>query len=661
VVSPEGKTITAVDPGQATGLSRRGFLAGVSVTGASLAMSPVVAQGRPTNVTNEFGTRVKAPEAAEIERFLDEQIPAQLEEHDIAGATVAVVTGSGPTVAKGYGYADVEAETPVRADETPFNIASVSKAVTGTVVMRAVESGLVDLDTDVNEYLDTFSLPDTYSEPITLEHLGTHTAGFAPQLLGEFDLESAEFPPLVEVVGDDPPARVRPPGEIATYSNYGFALAGHLVATAAGTTYADYARSELLDPLGMTRSSFQVPRPEGLRDARSKAYAPDDEGFREITPMISDRTPAGAMVATATDMARFLRFHLQGGRIDGEQFLSPGTVRAMHAERFSNHPAIDSVGFGFVEHTKGDARFVGAPGDGDAFHTALALFPDRELGVFIAYNTRGSGAARDEFMDAFMQQFAPPGEPEAIEPDGPPARADDLVGSYRHTRFVGQSPEKVLGAAYTLQVRVDDGYLTTGPEIPGPSERWVEVEPLVFRKVGDHSRLAFREKDGEIIYAFRSATFGLERVPLHERTVTHLGVTAVFLLAFLGGLFGWTGQRLWRWRNGLQQSAGKPRSLRVLAGLTGVSLLSSILGGVILIATSSTVSILTGLPTWYQLLLGLPSIGALGAVAMLGGTVQAWRKEYWSRLARAHYAVLATASLAFVWVLSFWQLLWTPF
>lgn len=641
-------------------LSRRRVLTGVAAVGASVVATPGAAMDRSPGQSDGRSTGADV-RANDIEAFLDEHVPAQLEEYDIAGATVAVVTGSGTTVAKGYGYADVEAEEPVRADETLFNIASVSKAVTGTVIMRAVESGLVDLDTDVDEYLEGFSLPDTYEAPITLEHLGTHTAGFAPQFIGEFAFESDDFTPLAEAVAEDPPERVRPPGEIASYSNYGFALAGHVVSTLAKTTYADYAREQLFDPLGMDRSTFRVQGPGARRNARSKAYAHTDGGFREQDVFISWRTPAGAMAATATDMVRFMRMHLRGGRIDGEQFLARETVEGMHAERFANHPAIDSVGYGFVEHTRGDTRFVGMPGDGDAFHTALALFPDHDLGLFVAYNTRGSGAARDELVDAFVEAFAPPGEPESIEPDGRPAQADALVGSYRHTRYLERSVAKVLGAAYTLQVRVnEDGTLTTGPEIPGPTERWVEVEPLVFRKVDGHSRLAFREEDGDITYAFRSATFGLERIPFHERTMPHLATTIAFLIAFLAGLFGWPAMGLWRRYKGTSIAKRGSRWLRVLAGVTGMALVSPIIGGVILLATTSTASILTGLPGWFHVMLGLPVLGTFGALAMMWATSHAWREAFWGPVGRVHYSVLTITSLAFASVLAYWNLLWTP-
>jgi CubicO group peptidase (beta-lactamase class C family) len=601
------------------------------------------------------------PQPAVFETFLDNRVPEQLDEHEIAGATVAVVADGETKVAKGYGYADVDSEQPVEADETPFDIASVSKAITGTAVIRAVEAGLVDLDTDINEYLEAFSIPGTYSEPITLEHLGTHTAGFTPQHIGEYTFDEDDIPPLGEAVAEDPPTRVRPPGEIASYSNYGFALAGHIIAGEADTTYADFIQKQVFDPLGMDGSTARLPRPDGYADTMSKAYGFEGGEFRRRDVRQSWRRPAGGIAATATDMAAFMRMHLNRGRFDGRQYLPPQTVSGMHAQRFENHSAIDSVGYGFIEETRGKTRFVGMTGDGQSFHSAMALFPDQGIGLFVAYNTQGAGEARNELVDAFAEEYAPPGKPVPLVPDGHPARASELEGSYRHTRVAEESVAKLIGAAATLQVRIDDdGTLVTQPEIPGPTDRWVEIEPLVFRKIGDHDRLAFREVDGEITYAFMSAQSGLERLQPHQRTVVHLVVTAAFLVAFIGALFGWTGGWLWRRYKDRPTLTGGPFRARLLAAASGSLLLSVIVAGVIAVAVSGS-DLLTGLPIWFRGAQALATTGVVGAIAILGWSLVAWRDDYWGPMGRVHYTVLATTSIGFALVLAYWNLIWSPF
>ena len=118
---------------------------------------------------------------------------------------------------------------------------------------------------------------------------------------------------------------------------------------------------------------------------------------------------------------------------------------------------------------------------------------------------------------------------------------------------------------------------------------------------------------------------------------------------------------MWRRYRGKPSSGGRPFALRLLAGLTGAALLSVFVAGIVLLVGAGTAaSILTGLPLWFQVALGLPTIGAVGAVAMLAGGLLAWRERYWSVASRIHYTVLALSSLAFAWVLAYWNLMWTP-
>ena len=124
-----------------------------------------------------------APELAkaDFETFLDALIPSQLRNRNIAGAVVSVVKDGQVLFQKGYGYADVEGKKPVLPDHTLFRPGSISKLFTATAVMQLVEQGKLDLDRDVNDYLD-FPIPKTYPEPITLQQLLTHTGGFQETL-----------------------------------------------------------------------------------------------------------------------------------------------------------------------------------------------------------------------------------------------------------------------------------------------------------------------------------------------------------------------------------------------------------------------------------------------------------------------------------------------
>src|SRR5512147_800056 len=144
-------------------------------------VAPAMAQ---QNRISSRGNNSSAPahlqgptDRAELEAFTDGLLKKEMEEYHIAGAAIAVVKDGKLFFTKGYGYADMENKIPVDPEQTIFRTGSVGKVFTWTAVMQLVEQGKLDLNADINTYLD-FRIPDTYPQPITLEHLITHTSGF---------------------------------------------------------------------------------------------------------------------------------------------------------------------------------------------------------------------------------------------------------------------------------------------------------------------------------------------------------------------------------------------------------------------------------------------------------------------------------------------------
>ena len=152
----------------------------LTYVGSAVARGNGVAPGR--DVAPAPAHQQGPTDRAELEAFLDDLMARHMEEYHIAGAAVSVVKDGSLFFAKGYGYADIENKVPVDAEQTIFAIGSVGKLFTWTAVMQLVEQGKLDLDADVNSYLD-FRIPDTFPQPITLKHLMTHTAGFEDKLL----------------------------------------------------------------------------------------------------------------------------------------------------------------------------------------------------------------------------------------------------------------------------------------------------------------------------------------------------------------------------------------------------------------------------------------------------------------------------------------------
>ena len=160
-------------------------------------------------------------------------LPVALEQGDVAGAVVSVVKDGQILFAKGYGYADVARKVPMDARRTLVRPGSVSKLVTWTAVMQLVEQGKLDLNADVNRYLD-FRIPEPFGKPITLNQLMTHRAGFEEGLKDAIITDPKSLQSLEVFLK----RHVRPvlfaPGETPAYSNYGTALAGYIVQRVSG-------------------------------------------------------------------------------------------------------------------------------------------------------------------------------------------------------------------------------------------------------------------------------------------------------------------------------------------------------------------------------------------------------------------------------------------
>src|SRR5215212_11477657 len=224
----------------------------LSTSGSAMGQENSAAPGK--NVPTAPSRQEGPTDPAEMEAFMDKELGREMQKHHIAGAAVSVVKDGKLFFAKGYGSADLKKGIPVDPERTNFRLGSVAKLFTWTAVMQLAEQGKLDLDADINTYLD-FRIPDTYPQPITLKHLMSHTAGFEDLYYERLASDPNDLLPPREWLISHMPARVRPPGDIAAYSSYGTALAGYIVARVSGEPYDQYIQEHILDPLGMVHTA----------------------------------------------------------------------------------------------------------------------------------------------------------------------------------------------------------------------------------------------------------------------------------------------------------------------------------------------------------------------------------------------------------------------
>ena len=469
----------------------------------SAAQEPKVSPAQPAPPVQPAGEQSKVSETphemttTDVEAFLDGFVPMQLERENIAGAVVLVVKDGKALFARGYGYSDVEKKQPVSVDGTLFRPGSISKLFTWTAVMQLVEQGKLDLDRDINTYLD-FKIPATVPQPITLRHIMTHTPGFEEQIKDLINAEGQPIATLRQHLVSHVPQRIFPPGTTPAYSNYGAALAGYIVERVSGKPFKDYVADNIFKPLDMTRSTFAQPLPAEMKTLMSSGYT---VGSGKSKPYeIVEEDPAGALSATAADMAHFMIAHLQDGKYGDAQILRPETAHTMHARQFGLHPALNGMCLGFYEESRNGHRIIGHGGDTVYFHSDLHLVLDAGVGFFVSYNSRGKGeiSPRTALWNHFLDRYFPYTPPAVQKLSSADADARLVAGHYLSSR---RSENNFLKAANVLdQAEVTseaDGIIKVEPlkDFNGQLKKWQEVGPLLYRAVNGQEMLAFRRDD----------------------------------------------------------------------------------------------------------------------------------------------------------------------
>jgi CubicO group peptidase (beta-lactamase class C family) len=615
----------------------------------------------PANVAVVAPQPGPAPELtkADFETFLDALIPSQLRNRNIAGAVVSVVKDGQVLFQKGYGYADVEEKKPVLADQTLFRPGSISKLFTATAVMQLVEQGKLDLDRDVNDYLD-FSIPKTYPEPVTLRQLLTHTGGFQETLKNLFVAHETDIKPLRTYLVNEMPARIFPPGKIPSYSNYGFTLAGYIVERVSGEKFEHYIEDHILKPLGMNNSTFDQPLPPRLAPQMSKGYLSASKKPRDFE--FVQAAPAGALTTTAADMTRFMLAFLQDGAVDGVSILKPETVRQMETRQFEFHPMLPGLGITFMEYLTDPVRIIAHGGDTVYFHSDMILIPEAHLGYFLSYNTLGKnvGGGRGEVLRTLVNRYF--GQPKVdVNPDTAKSDGRAVSGLYDGTRRAETTLLKILALVGQFSVSSDkDGVLQIEglKNQSGELKRWREIAPLIYREIDGLERIGFRRDTSGAVGEMLPfpAIYEGQRVPWYASKIfVGLVIGGSLLLALLTVLL-WPVAVIIRKR--YQRPLFSTKSDRVLYFLSRIVCLGEILfvlAPILALSQGLEHIVILGdaINPWLQAFHVIGWILMAGVVLLIIAAVRFVRLPGHGLWFRAHAILLAIGGIAFV--LFTWQ------
>ena len=446
-------------------------------------------------------------------------MPLQLERSDIAGASVLVMQNGEVLLQKGYGYADLKTRKPVDPATTIFRLASISKLFTWISVMQLAEQGKLDLDTDVNRYLD-FQIRPAFSKPITLRNLMTHTGGFEEEIRDIIVTNPKQATTLRDFLIRNQPERIFAPGTIPAYSNYGVGLAGYIVQRTSGQPFEQYVEQHIFTPLQMVHSTFYQPPPTTLRKLPSEGYPTNTEkppiGFEIFNPV-----PAGGVSSTAADMGRFGQALLNGGELDGNRILKPETLAAMWTPQFRASDQMPPICMGFYETWRNNLHWIGHEGDLVAFHSLFMLEPSQKLLLFISYNSAGGGARpRPEIIDMFTDRYFP-GHAAQSFVALPRKELTAIEGVYQSTRREDSTKLKLLSLLSQRRATVDkEGvlHLEDVKDLRGHPIKWKPIGNDLWQEMNGQRRVfAIRDGTGRIVrLAYDFPGVQAQRVPWYE-------------------------------------------------------------------------------------------------------------------------------------------------
>ncbi|HMD08415.1 MAG TPA: serine hydrolase domain-containing protein [Candidatus Acidoferrum sp.] len=616
------------------------------------------------SVAEDSSAKAHELTAEDLGSFLDGLMPQQIEHADIAGAVIAVVKDGKLLFARGYGYADVEKKIPVSPESTLFRPGSISKLFTWTSVMQQVELGKLDLDRDVNDYLD-FKIPSAFGKPITLRNIMTHTTGFEETAKDLFVGSAEDLRPTGEYLRVHMPTRIFPPGMTPAYSNYATTMAAYIVERVSGQNFSDYVEEHIFKPLNMTHATFRQPLPEALKPSMSNGYI---LGSGEAKPFeFVQVAPAGSLSASAVDMTHFMIAHLQNGRYGDAQILKPETAIQMHARQAGWPPSMNAMCLGFYEQWLDGHRSIGHGGDTVSFHSNLHLILDANVGLFVSYNSPGRVEIdpRGYLFESFMGRYfpsAPSNEPTLATA----ARdASSVAGTYEVSRRFETNVLAVTTVLGETKVTVNpkDNTISMG-DMKGLNQqplRFREIAPMVFRDVNGPAKVAFvNDATGRrvayIDYPFM--VFQQVNNTLDKQRVNYFIIgfsLTVIVLTLL----------MWPIAAMLRKHYGKPltlnpgaKRLRLLVRLVCLGVVAFVVGLLIFVSKTSNPSELSERGDFgLHVLQVVGLLTGLGALIAIYNSLKSWgdsQQWFWNKIWNTF---LAFACVGFFWFIYHWHLL----
>jgi CubicO group peptidase (beta-lactamase class C family) len=488
-------------------------------------------------------------QTAIVDKTISPMITKLMAEGNVPGLAMVIVKDGKVLFKRGYGIADVTAQTPVNPDSSLFHIGSVTKLFTATAAMQLHEQGKLDLNVSVNEYLTNMKVEEPFGRPITMADILTHRAGLGYKLLGTVTPFGQVSTPLGEHLPATLPEPARTPGFVSVYSDYGIALEGRIIEEISGESYQEYVSNHILKPLNMKNSGTVLTPEKSLQMAMPGASI--EGNFPPAEFNYSNFAPATEVYSSVEDMAKFMLMQLGHENASSPQILKPTTRDLMQTRQYTPHPSVLGWGYGFREEKINGHHTIGHGGSWFNHLGKLILVPEQDLGIYFVMNKRNKSlfdytikATIDIFMPK-VENLKPTGNEEPIS-----TPLTQFAGTYLRGQFDATELEKLKLLSEThkiFDVVVDENALI----IKG--ERYYEMESNFFLSEDGLTNVVFvNDPYNDDLYITFDGSSGHVRVSSFQKLSNQLIFS---LLAFFGMVLAFFLQK---------KKSTTPRSLQIV-------------------------------------------------------------------------------------------------
>ncbi|NNE02813.1 MAG: beta-lactamase family protein [Eudoraea sp.] len=466
-------------------------------------------------------TTTTTPKIVQLSSYIDSLAHAGMQKSHIPGAVITIVTDSSYVFNRAYGFADVENDLAVDNEKTLFRIASITKTFTALAVIQLYEKGLVELHTDIRKYLPDEDFDFLSEEPITLHHLLTHTAGFDLTDTGDAALSPEEVIPIEEMARRHMPDRVHKPGEVYSYSNFGFTLTGYIIQEVSGMPYEDYIRKNILEPLEMTKTDIKQPLPQPYKSMLAKSYEWDGKQI-PLTRDYTNTLPGGGIISGGGNMANYMLMHLNAGTFKGRELISKDGHNLLTTQHYGSRETKYGICYAFFENMWTTRRSLEHSGGQLGFVSLMVLIPETGTGVFIAQNNRKeAGGFRYEMIAAILDTLL--GEKErVIIPPVPPENFRDIAhnytGVYKKMDYPKATFEKCIRLFGQFSTEYDIRYDGEG-RLTTYGDSYVQVDENLFQMddPGSNYKVEFLTDESGKAHTLFMGTTKYERISWFEK------------------------------------------------------------------------------------------------------------------------------------------------